>query len=351
MAIDQAKLDRFLERFVADLGAVLAAPNVVLGDRLGLYKALAATGPATPAELAARTGTHERYVTEWLRGQASGGYVTYDPDADRYLLSEEQAFTLADETSPAFLAGAFQLATSTAVDQPKIAEAFRTGEGVGWDRHHPDLFEGTERFFRPGYVANLVDSWIPALDGVQEKLEAGARVADVGCGHGASTILMAAAWPRSSFVGFDYHRPSIERARKAAADAGVGDRCSFEVAAAADYPGEGYDLVAVFDALHDLGDPVGAAAHVRRSLAPDGTFLLVEPAAGERVEDNLNPVGRIFYSASTLICVPNALSQGGPALGSQVPEARLRELLAQAGFGRVRRAAETPFNRVLEARP
>jgi hypothetical protein len=253
---------------------VLAAPDVVLGDRLGLYKALAATGPATPAELAARTGTHERYVTEWLRGQASGGYVTYDPDADRYLLSEEQAFTLADETSPAFLAGAFQLATSTAVDQPKIAEAFRTGEGVGWDRHHPDLFEGTERFFRPGYVANLVDSWIPALDGVQEKLEAGARVADVGCGHGASTILMAAAWPRSSFVGFDYHRPSIERARKAAADAGVGDRCSFEVAAAADYPGEGYDLVAVFDALHDLGDPVGAAAHVRRSLAPDGTFLL-----------------------------------------------------------------------------
>jgi SAM-dependent methyltransferase len=351
MAIDQAKLDRFLERFVADLGAVLAAPNVVLGDRLGLYKALAAIGPATPAELAARTGTHERYVTEWLRGQAAGGYVTYDLAADRYLLSEEQAFTLADETSPAFLAGAFQLATSTAVDQPKIAEAFRTGEGVGWDRHHPDLFEGTERFFRPGYVANLVDSWIPALDGVQEKLQAGARVADVGCGHGASTILMAAAWPRSSFVGFDYHRPSIERARKAAADAGVGDRCSFEVAAAADYPGEGYDLVAVFDALHDLGDPAGAAAHVRRSLAHDGTFLLVEPAAGERVEDNLNPVGRIFYSASTLICVPNALSQGGPALGSQVPEARLRELLAQAGFGRVRRAAETPFNRVLEARP
>jgi SAM-dependent methyltransferase len=237
------------------------------------------------------------------------------------------------------------------VDQPKIAQAFRTGEGVGWDRHHPDLFEGTERFFRPGYVANLVDSWIPALDGVQQKLEAGARVADVGCGHGASTMLLAVAWPRSSFVGFDYHSPSIERARKAAADAGVGDRCTFEVAAASDYPGEGYDLVAVFDALHDMGDPLGAAAHVRRSLAPDGTFLLVEPAAGERVEDNLNLVGRIFYSASTLICVLNALSQGGPALGSQVPESRLRELLAQAGFGRVRRAAETPFNRVLEARP
>jgi len=351
MAIDQAKLDRFLERFVVDLGAVLHAPNVVLGDKLGLYKALAAIGPATPAELAGRTGTHERYVTEWLRGQAAGGYVTYDPAADRYLLSEEQAFTLADETSPAFVAGAFQLATSTVVDEPRIAEAFRTGAGVGWDQHHPDLFEGTERFFRPGYVANLVDSWIPSLDGVQAKLAAGARVADVGCGHGASTILMATAWPRSTFVGFDYHRPSIEQARKAAADAGVSDRCTFEVAAAKDYPGEGYDLVAVFDALHDMGDPAGAAAHVRRSLAADGTFLLVEPAAGERVEDNLNPVGRIFYSASTLICVPNALSQGGPALGSQVPEARLRELLAEAGFGSVRRAAETPFNRVLEARP
>ena len=220
MAIDQAKLDRFLERFVADLGAVLAAPNVVLGDRLGLYKALAAIGPATPAELAGRTGTHERYVTEWLRGQAAGGYVSYDPTADRYLLGEEQAFALADETSPAFVAGAFQLATSTIIDEPKVAEAFRTGEGVGWDQHHPGLFEGTERFFRPGYVANLVDSWIPSLDGVQAKLDAGARVADVGCGHGASTILMAAAWPRSSFAGFDYHRPSIERARKAAADAG-----------------------------------------------------------------------------------------------------------------------------------
>jgi SAM-dependent methyltransferase len=233
----------------------------------------------------------------------------------------------------------------------------RLVERVGGDRrarvpeHHPDLFEGTERFFRPGYVANLVDSWIPSLDGVQAKLAGGARVADVGCGHGASTILMATALPRSTFVGFDYHRPSIEQARKAAADAGVSDRCTFEVAAAKDYPGEGYDLVAVFDALHDMGDPVGAAAHMRRSLAADGTFLLVEPAAGERVEDNLNPVGRIFYSASTLICVPNALSQGGPALGSQVPEARLRELLAEAGFGSVRRAAETPFNRVLEARP
>jgi SAM-dependent methyltransferase len=351
MAIDQAKLDEFLGRFVADLGAVFAAPAVVVGDRLGLYKALAATGPATAAELAARTGTSERYVAEWLAGQAAGGYVTYDPAAGRFLLTEEQAFALADETSPAFVPGAFQLATSTIKDEPRIAEAFRTGGGLGWDQHHADLWQGTERFFRPGYAANLVDAWIPALDGVAAKLAAGARVADVGCGHGASTILLAQAFPRSTFTGYDYHPRSIEWARKAAADAGVSDRVSFAVAPADAFPGGGYDLVAIFDALHDVGDPLAAAAHVRRSLAPDGTFLLVEPAAGERLEDNLNPVGRIFYSASAFICVPNARSQGGPGLGNQVPEAAWRELLAEAGFGRVRRAAETPFNRVFEARP
>jgi SAM-dependent methyltransferase len=351
MAIDQAKLDEFLGRFVADLGAAFHAPAVVVGDKLGLYKALAAAGPSTPAELAARTSTSERYVTEWLRGQAASGYVTYDPAGDRYRLTEEQAFALADDTSPAFVPGAFQVATSTAKDEPRIAEAFRTGGGLGWDAHHPDLWQGTERFFRPGYAANLVDAWIPALEGVEDKLVAGARVADVGCGHGASTILLAQAYPRSSFVGFDYHDRSIESARKAAAAAGVSDRCTFEVAAADAYPGGGYDLVAVFDALHDLGDPLAAAAHMRRSLAPDGTLLLVEPAAGERVEDNLNPVGRVFYSASLFICVPNARSQGGPGLGSQVPEATWREVLTQAGFGRVRRAIETPFNRVFEARP
>jgi SAM-dependent methyltransferase len=351
MAIDQAKLDEFLGRFVADLGAVFHAPAVVVGDKLGLYKALAAAGPSTPAELAGRTGTSERYVREWLRGQAAGGYVTYDPAADRFLLTEEQAFALADDTSPAFVPGAFQVATSAAKDEPRIAAAFRSGAGVGWDQHHADLWQGTERFFRPGYAANLVPSWIPALDGVEAKLAAGARVADVGCGHGASTILLAQAYPRSTFTGFDYHHGSIEWARKAAAEAGVSDRVSFEVATADAYPGGGYDLVAVFDALHDMGDPLAAAGHVRRTLAADGTFLLVEPAAGERLEDNLNPVGRIFYSASLFICVPNGLSQGGEALGSQVPEATWRELLAEAGFGRFRRAAETPFNRVFEARP
>jgi SAM-dependent methyltransferase len=351
MAIDQAKLDEFLGRFVADLGAVFAAPAVVAGDRLGLYKALAAAGPATPAELAERSGTNQRYVAEWLAGQAAGGYVTYDPSADRYLLTEEQAFALADDTSPAFVPGAFQVATSTAKDEPRITEAIRTGEGLGWERHHADLWQGTERFFRPGYAANLVQSWIPALDGVEARLEAGARVADVGCGHGASTILLAQAYPRSRFVGFDYHDRSIEWARKAAAEAGVSDRVGFEVAPADAYPGNGYDLVAVFDALHDMGDPLAAAAHIRRSLAPDGTFLLVEPAAGERVAENLNPVGRIFYSASLFVCVPNARSQGGEGLGSQVPEATWREVLGRAGFGRFRRATETPFNRVFEARP
>jgi SAM-dependent methyltransferase len=351
MAIDQAKLDEFLGRFVADLGAAFHAPAVVAGDKLGLYKALAAAGPSTPAELAAGTATSERYVTEWLAGQAAGGYVTYDPASDRYLLTEEQAFALADETSPAFVPGAFQVATSTAKDEPRVTEAFRTGGGVGWGEHHADLWQGTERFFRPGYAANLVDAWIPALDGVGDKLAAGARVADVGCGHGASTILLAQAFPRSTFIGYDDHAPSIEWARKAAADAGVSDRVRFEVAPADAYPGDGYDLVAVFDALHDMGDPLAAAAHVRRSLADDGTFLLVEPAAGERVGDNLNPVGRVFYSASLFICVPHARSQGGPGLGSQVPEATWRELLAEAGFSRVRRATETPFNRVFEARP
>jgi len=352
MAVDEAKLNEFLHRFVGDLGATVHAANVVIGDKLGLYKALAAAGPSTPAELAERSDSHPRYVAEWLAGQAAGGYVAYDPGSGRYRLTEEQAFTLADEQSPAFLPGAFQLACASVRDEPRIAQAFRSGAGVGWHEHNPDVFSGCERFFRPGYVANLVSSWIPALDGVEDKLAGGAHVADVGCGHGASTVLMAQAWPGATLVGFDYHADSIDQARKRAAEAGVADRCRFEVASAKDYPAGGYDLVATFDCLHDMGDPVGAAAHVLDTLAPDGTWMIVEPAAGDRVEDNLNPVGRAYYGFSTLLCVPSSLSQEvGLALGAQAGEAGIRKVVTEAGFTRFRRAAETPFNLVYEARP
>jgi 2-polyprenyl-3-methyl-5-hydroxy-6-metoxy-1,4-benzoquinol methylase len=351
VTIDQTKLDALLGQFVADLGATLHAANVVIGDRLGLYRALAEHDTATSAELAEHTGTAERYVREWLRGQAAGGYVTYDPDTDRYSLTEEQTFALA-AVDGLSLPGAFQLATAALKDEPKITAAFRTGVGVGWHEHHPDLYCGVERFFRPNYNANLVSAWIPALDGVEGRLAAGASVADIGCGFGTSTILMALAFTRSTFVGFDYHEPSIEAARKAAAEAGVAERCRFEVAGAADYPGSGYDLVTVFDALHDMGDPVGVAAHVHRTLAPEGTWMLVEPYAGDTVESNLTPVGRIYYCASTLLCVPASLAQEvGLALGAQAGEARMHEVMTAGGFSRFRRAAETPFNLVFEARP
>jgi SAM-dependent methyltransferase len=351
MAIDEAKLNELLGRFVSDFGATGFAATVVIGDKLGLYQAMAA-GPATPVELAERTGSHSRLVAEWLAAQAASGYVSYDPTSGRFWLSEEQEFALADEDGPMYLPGAFQVMVAAVKDEPKITQAFRNGAGVPWHAHDPDLFAGTERFFRPGYAANLVSSWIPALEGIQAKLEAGARVADVGCGHGASTILMAQAFPNSRLVGFDYHQPSIERATEAAAKAGVADRCHFQVAPANAYPGADYDLVAVFDALHDMGDPVGAAGHVRRTLAPDGTFMLVEPYAGDRLEDNLTPVGRAFYAASTLLCVPHSLSEPvGLALGAQAGEQRLRQVATAAGFGRFRRAAETPFNLVYEARP
>jgi SAM-dependent methyltransferase len=350
--IDQAKLDEFMGRFVGDLGAAMSAALVVIGDRLGLYRAMASGEPVTADELARRTTTDARYVREWLSSQAAGGYVTYDPGQEEFRLSPEQSLALAQEGSPAFVPGAFQLACSLIKDEEKIGHAFETGGGVGWHEHHHDLFTGTERFFRPGYAANLVSSWIPALDGVQAKLEAGARVADVGCGHGASTILLAQAFPRSSFVGFDYHGESIERARESAAKAGVAEQVSFEVAAAKEYPGEGYDLVAMFDCLHDMGDPVGAAAHVRQTLAADGTWMIVEPYAGDRLEDNLTPVGRVYYGASTLVCTPASRDQEvGLALGAQAGEARLRQVVTAGGFTSLRRATETPFNLVLEARP
>ena len=349
--MDQQKLQAFLESAIGEATATFHAALVVVGDRLGLYKALAAANGLEPAELAQRTGTAERYVREWLAAQAAGGYVQFDRATGRYSLTPEQAFALADPDGPD-VPGLFCSATAVHCAVEKVTEAFRSGAGVGWHEHHPLLFEGTERFFRPGYAAHLVQEWIPALDGVKQKLEAGARVADVGCGHGSSTILMARAYPRSSFVGFDYHAPSIARARQAAAEAGVGERARFEVGAAKTYPGTEYDLVTFFDCLHDMGDPVGAARHVRASLRSDGTWMIVEPFAHDDVADNLNPVGRMFYSASTFICTPASLSQEvGLALGAQAGEARLRQVVESGGFRRFRRAAETPFNLVLEARP
>ncbi len=348
MAINDDKLMDFLHRFVGDLGATMAAGNVVVGHHLGLYKALA-TGPATPEELAARTGTDPRYIAEWLRGQAAGGYVEFD--GDRYSLTEEQAFALANPDGGVYVPGAFLLALGTLRAEPRITAAFRTGAGLGWHEQDSDVFVGCEQFFRPGYVANLVANWLPALDGVVDKLRVGASVADVGCGLGASSVLMATEYPNSRVAGFDYHDKSVELARKRAADAGVAERVSFEVASAQDFPGTGYDLVTTFDCLHDMGDPVGAARHIREALAPDGTWLIVEPAAGDSVRANLNPVGRVYYSASTFLCVPNALSQsGGYSLGAQAGEAAIRQVVTDAGFTRFRRATETPFNIVYEVR-
>ena len=351
-SIDQAKLDEFMGRFVGDLGAAMSAALVVIGDRLGLYRAMADSQPVSASELAARTGTDARYVQEWLSNQAAGGYVSYDPAGQAFFLTPEQSLALAQEGSPAFVPGAFQVATALTKDEEKIADAFVGRHGVGWHEHHHDLFSGTERFFRPGYAANLISSWIPALDGVQDRLQSGALVADVGCGHGASTILMAQAFPRSMFVGFDYHEASISHARAAAHEAGLDDRVRFEAATAKQYPGDGYHLVAMFDCLHDMGDPVGAATHVLQTLTVDGTWLIVEPYAGDRLEDNLGPVGRVFYGASTLVCTPASRDQEvGLALGAQAGEARLREVVTAGGFTRFRRATETPFNLVLEARP
>jgi SAM-dependent methyltransferase len=350
--IDEAKLEAFMGQAVTDMGAIISAPLMVIGEKLGLYKAMAGAGPLSSQEVAERSGAAERYVREWLANQAAGGYVTYDPETDRYMLPDEQALALADEDSPFYILGVYDLIASLYADEEQIMEAFRSGEGMGWHEHNHRLFRGTERFFRPGYRGHLVPEWLPALDGVQEKLEQGAKVADVGCGHGASTVIMAEAFPNSEFFGFDYHGDSIERAREAAEEAGVEDRVSFAVATAKDYPGTGYDLVTVFDCLHDMGDPVGASAHILSTLAGDGTWMIVEPFANDRVEDNLNPVGRVFYGASTVICTPASLDQEvGLALGAQAGEARLTEVLNEGGFTRVRRATETPFNLILEARP
>jgi SAM-dependent methyltransferase len=351
MAIDETKLNAFMGSFVNDLGAVMHAATVVVGDQLGLYKKLAEK-PAKVEDLARRTETDTRYLREWLSTQAASGYVQYDPASETFSLSEEQAFALAQEGSPAFIPGAFQIAVAQFKAIPRMAAAMRTGLGLGWHEHDSSLFHGTERFFRPGYAANLVSQWIPALDGMQSRLEAGARVADVGCGHGASTIIMAQAFPASSFTGFDYHAPSIEVARASAKKAGVADRVRFEVATAKDFPGRDYDLVAVFDCLHDMGDPVGAAAHVKQSLKADGAWLIVEPFANDRLEDNLNPVGRIFYAASTFICTPASRAQEvGACLGAQAGQARIGRVVADGGFTRFRRATQTPFNLIYEARP
>jgi SAM-dependent methyltransferase len=350
--INEDKLHALLDRAIVDFGGAWIAPLVWIGDRLGLYRALASDGAATSTELAARTGTSERYVREWLNAQAASGYVSYESATGRYSLTPEQASAFADEDSPAFIVGAFQTAMAGGRIADRLTSAFRTGEGIGWHEHDHRVFHGVERFFRSSYIGNLVQSWIPAFDGVEEKLTAGARVADIGCGHGASTILMAQAFPRSTFVGFDYHAESIAAANARAREAGVAPNCRFEIAGAKDYPGRDYDLVTVFDALHDMGDPAGASRHVLSTLARDGSWMIVEPYAGDRVEENLNSVGRAYYAASTMLCTPCSLAQDvGLALGAQAGEARMRAVVMGAGFTRFRRAMQTPFNLLYQAQP
>lgn len=351
MAIDNDKLNAFVARFIGDLGGAAHAGMVVIGEKLGLYKALAGN-PLTSEELARKTDTDERYVREWLSSQAAGGYITYDESTGKFSLTEEQAFTMADEGSPAYLPGAFELALGALAAVPRITESFRTGAGMGWNEHTESVIHGCEKFFRSGYTAHLVNSWIPALEGVQEKLNAGATVADVGCGKGASTLLMAKAFPNSSFIGFDYHDQSIAGARESAQSQGISGNVNFEVAKAKEYPGTEYDFVTVFDSLHDMGDPIGAARHVLQSLRKDGTWMIVEPFANDELKDNMNPIGRSYYSFSTLLCTPCSRSQEvGLCLGAQAGEARIRDVVKSAGFSNFRRAAETPFNIVYEARP
>lgn len=347
--VDEKKLNLFLEKMLEDIGAAMSASLVVIGDKLGLYKVLAQGMSLTPNDLAKATGTNERYVREWLANQAAGGYVTYNAKAGTYSLSPEQAALLADETSAYFIPGAFEIIAATVKDEPRIEQRFRTGAGLEWGDHDSGLFHGTERFFGPNYATHLVKSWIPALDGVEDKLKRGIEVADVGCGHGISTILMAKAYPKSHFVGYDYHEASIKTARDRAKAAGVEDRVQFKVAKGDDYQGT-FDLVTSFDCLHDMADPLGTARHTKESLRPDGTWMIVEPRAGDDVSENLNAVGRVYYAASTMVCVPCSLAGDGPALGAQAGEKKIREVVEKGGFHRFRRAAETPFNMVLEAR-
>ncbi len=348
--INEDKLNAFLGQVVGDFGASLSSVLGYIGQKLGLYKALVAAGPLTPPELAERTGTTERYVREWCINQAAGGYINYDPESGKYSLSPEQAIALTDEHSPFFVGGGFYVIKAMSRAEPRITEAFLNGGGMLWGEHDSDLFVGTERFFRPGYTAHLVDSWIPALTGIEDKLKSGGNVADVGCGHGASTLIMAKAYPNSHFYGFDNHAPSIDHARDAALESGLNDRVRFEVADARSFPGEGYDLIGFFDCLHDMGDPQGAMKRANETLASDGSLLIVEPMAGDTVEENFNPVGRLFAAASTLCCTSNSLALGGPALGTIASDELLRDTVFAGGFTKFHRATETPFNRIFEAR-
>jgi SAM-dependent methyltransferase len=349
--LNEAKLNEFMQKAIGDMGAAMNASLIAIGEQLGLYKAMGHGEKMSPAQLAMRTNTAERYVREWLNAQAASGYCNYDSASGKYWLDPEQAFALAKDDSPAYVPGFFLAAVSVAHDVERLMEGFQTGQGVGWHEHHHWLFEGTEKFFRPGYNANLISSWLPALEGVEEKLKKGAKVADVGCGHGASTLIMARAYPNSTFIGFDYHSGSIERARTLAVQANLENRVEFEVASAKAFPGNDYDLITFFDCLHDMGDPVGAARHVFRALKPGGVWMIVEPRAEDTVEGNLNPVGRVFYAASTMICTPASLSQEvGLALGAQAGEKRIGAVVQQGGFHHFRRATETPFNLIFEAK-
>lgn len=351
MTMDESKLHELLSKMVGDMGAAAVAPLVILGDKLGLYKALAASGPMTTEQLADQTGTTERYVREWCSAQAGSGYINYDEQQSCFSMSPEQQAVFADGDSPACMTGGYYAISSLFTDEPKISQAFQTGEGVSWGDHSECLFCGTEKFFRPGYAANLVTQWLPALEGVVDKLTNGAKVADVGCGHGASTLVMAQAFPQSTFIGFDFHEASIEHANEHVQAAGL-KNIRFEVGSAKHFPGHEYDLVAFFDCLHDMGDPIGAVAHTLQSLKPDGTMMLVEPYAHDELADNLNPVGRMYYCFSTMVCTPASISQEvGLALGAQAGEKRLRDVAIEGGFTQFRRATETPFNMVLEAKP